>query len=509
MDWGYASPFCVGWYAIAAETINHPVDGRVIKHGTLIKYREWYGISTRDDGSFIPNTGLRLNADAVAHGIKDRDNGEKISYGVLDPSAFAQDGGPSIAEQMALQKVIFLKADNRRTGKEGAAGGWLQMRYRITGPIEKMTDGVAEYKPPGLMIFNTCLHTIRTIPEIEHDERNPEDVMKKGEDHCFTGDTLVELKEGPVPISEIPESGDVWSIDGLQKYRSARLTRRNAQLVKLTFDDGTQIKCTPDHRFMSIDGLVPARLMLDEISYGYQLCNQSKSARPFSYTRAKTIIGADSIFRKEAFDYIGSFTRTFSETYRKAFTFITKIMTDPIINPLIWRPFHQRNIVLSIGRQSEQRNPANVLISTEIRRPLGMDRQKEDVGIQSIIRNLFDQAFRKKLPKHAKSAEQITKPSIIGEIYQNIATPTVKPRRCVSVEDCPNEDVYCLTVPTTEMFCIEGGLLVHNCADETRYACMSRPITGPTAPLSTSMLQQPSFNDLIAENKSKKRQPNL
>jgi len=184
MDWGYASPFCVGWYAIAAETINHPVDGRVIKHGTLVKYREWYGIATRDDGSFIPNAGLRLNPDAVAREIKDKENGEKVSYGVLDPSAFAQDGGPSIAEQMAHEKVIFIRADNKRVGKEGAAGGWLQMRYRITGPIKQINDGKPEYDHPGLMIFNTCIHTIRTIPEIEHDERNPEDVLKKGEDHA-------------------------------------------------------------------------------------------------------------------------------------------------------------------------------------------------------------------------------------------------------------------------------------------------------------------------------------
>jgi hypothetical protein len=30
-------------------------------------------------------------------------------------------------------------------------------------------------------------------------------------------------------------------------------------------------------------------------------------------------------------------------------------------------------------------------------------------------------------------------------------------------------DVYCLEVPTTNCFAIEGGLIVHNCADEVRY----------------------------------------
>jgi len=48
--------------------------------------------------------------------------------------------------------------------------------------------------------------------------------------------------------------------------------------------------------------------------------------------------------------------------------------------------------------------------------------------------------------------------------------------RCVSVEELSERaDVYCLTVPSTGCFAIEGGLLVSNCADEWRYACMSRP----------------------------------
>lgn len=36
-------------------------------------------------------------------------------------------------------------------------------------------------------------------------------------------------------------------------------------------------------------------------------------------------------------------------------------------------------------------------------------------------------------------------------------------------------DVYCLDVPGEFNFAIEGGLVVHNCYDETRYACQSRP----------------------------------
>jgi hypothetical protein len=36
-----------------------------------------------------------------SEGRQAREKDETISYGVLDPSAFAQDGGPTIAERIA------------------------------------------------------------------------------------------------------------------------------------------------------------------------------------------------------------------------------------------------------------------------------------------------------------------------------------------------------------------------------------------------------------------------
>lgn len=37
-------------------------------------------------------------------------------------------------------------------------------------------------------------------------------------------------------------------------------------------------------------------------------------------------------------------------------------------------------------------------------------------------------------------------------------------------------DVYNMEVDETNDFVIQGGVISHNCADETRYMCMSRPI---------------------------------
>lgn len=45
-----------------------------------------------------------------------------------------------------------------------------------------------------------------------------------------------------------------------------------------------------------------------------------------------------------------------------------------------------------------------------------------------------------------------------------------------SVRYLGKADVYNMEVDDTHDFVIQGGVISHNCADEARYLCMSRPI---------------------------------
>jgi len=176
-DWGSAKPFSFGWYAVASEDyIAGP--GQVIPRGALVRYREWYGVATDAEGKYVPNKGLKMNAEQVGAGVRERDQGDLIAYGVLDPAAFAEDGGPSIAERMSRgtnnNGSTFRRADNKRVTQRGAMGGWDQMRARLDGD----EDGRAM-----LFFFETCIHAIRTIPALQHDEDNPEDLDTDMEDH--------------------------------------------------------------------------------------------------------------------------------------------------------------------------------------------------------------------------------------------------------------------------------------------------------------------------------------
>lgn len=169
-DWGSARPFSIGWWAIVSDDFLHPVNGIWLPRGAMVRYREWYGVQKGK-----PNKGLKLTAEEVADGIAMREGTEEIQYGVLDPAAFAEDGGPSIAQRMAIKKIHWRRADNKRVAQRGAMGGWDIMRQRLKGD----EDGRAM-----IFAFSTCLDSIRTIPALQHDETKPEDLDTDMEDHA-------------------------------------------------------------------------------------------------------------------------------------------------------------------------------------------------------------------------------------------------------------------------------------------------------------------------------------
>jgi hypothetical protein len=78
---------------------------------------------------------------------------------------------------------------------------------------------------------------------------------------CLSGDTLIQTKNGEIPIRELvnlhKKTGScpkVWTYDEktatreLMSIEAADLTRQNAELIKLELENGSIIKLTPDHQ---------------------------------------------------------------------------------------------------------------------------------------------------------------------------------------------------------------------------------------------------------------------
>lgn len=83
---------------------------------------------------------------------------------------------------------------------------------------------------------------------------------------CWTADTLIRLVDNRIltikEVIEEHEQGKTNYVFGCTKDGTVKiepildgfLTKKDAQIIRLTLDNGKQIKCTPDHRIMLRDG---------------------------------------------------------------------------------------------------------------------------------------------------------------------------------------------------------------------------------------------------------------
>ena len=153
-DWGFHRPFSCGWWGVDQD-------------GTIYRILELYGCTGE------PNEGVKWVPQKVFGRIKQIENehpflkGKQIT-GVADPAIWDAQTGESIAETAAKQGVFFTKGDHRRLA------GWMQCRYRL----EFDDEGY-----PGMYVFDCCKDFVRTIPLLQYDKTDVEDIDTSAEDH--------------------------------------------------------------------------------------------------------------------------------------------------------------------------------------------------------------------------------------------------------------------------------------------------------------------------------------
>jgi hypothetical protein len=160
MDWGYARPFSLCWWAVSGE-------------GRLILYKEWYGCTGE------PNVGLRMGAGEVASKAWQMSVNEGAVTMVADPACWSKTGAsdtkgmeiPSIAESFEAAGFKMVKAVNDRVNG-------LQK-------IHEMLQTTGFDGRPMLLISELCRDWRRTVPLLTSDPRNPEDINTELEDHAY------------------------------------------------------------------------------------------------------------------------------------------------------------------------------------------------------------------------------------------------------------------------------------------------------------------------------------
>jgi len=171
LDWGSSAPFSVGWWAESdGSEVKIGGEPRHLPRGSKIRIAEWYGWNGK------PNEGVRMLASNVGRGILEREQAMgiagRVRPGPADTSIFSTEDGHSIADQMALAGVAWERADKRPGSRKA---GWELMRDMLLNTIEG--------ERPGLYIFETCRHWIRTVPVLPRDKNDPDDVDTNAEDH--------------------------------------------------------------------------------------------------------------------------------------------------------------------------------------------------------------------------------------------------------------------------------------------------------------------------------------
>lgn len=112
-----------------------------------------------------------------------------------------------------------------------------------------------------LKVFSTARNLITEMRIYRRDENGK---VVKESDHCLAPDTMVHTDAGLRRIADmVGTTGRVLTVGGqLAPYLNCRKTRENAEVVKVTFDDGSDVVCTDDHLFLTVDGWVPAGQLL-------------------------------------------------------------------------------------------------------------------------------------------------------------------------------------------------------------------------------------------------------
>jgi phage terminase large subunit len=147
IDWGKAAPFVCLWGALDPDS------------GRWIVYREIAESDLED----------REQAKTI---VDMTPPNERIIITYADPSIWTE-------KQKGVASTAVIYSQNGLPCTE-ASNARLDGKRRIDRLLVDLPDG-----RPGLLIFETCMYLVRTLPSLVYDRTQIEDVNTKGEDHAY------------------------------------------------------------------------------------------------------------------------------------------------------------------------------------------------------------------------------------------------------------------------------------------------------------------------------------
>lgn len=281
---------------------------------------------------------------------------------------------------------------------------------------------------------------------------------------CLTGDAVINTPNGDFfikdlvgknikvltrnPVTEEPIYADAINI---------RLVEKNAKLVRVFFDDGSHIDCTPDHKFKVFKA---KNQYIDEEEWDVE----AKDLKPKQSVRAVS-------------SYYDGHGRLIVTTKRR----VRRNHSVLIMESLLGRRLLKGEVVHHKDKNPSNDAPENLILTTSKRHlldyhPEVSERMKENNPVRLMPKEALSQRAIKYFRGRKQGLEERKKRSIIqrGENNSNwrggfAAKKQNKPSRIINHKVIGvrhldyTEDVYCMEVPSVGWF-YANKVLVKNCA---------------------------------------------
>ncbi|MBW4626832.1 MAG: RtcB family protein [Brasilonema octagenarum HA4186-MV1] len=323
---------------------------------------------------------------------------------------------------------------------------------------------------------------------------------------CFVGDTLIPLLDGKsYPIKNLADCNEefiVYACTSTGKVvaakATAKLTRRNASVIKVILDNGEEIICTPDHQFMLRDGtykeaqnlqsgisLMPFYSKVDKD--GYTLIAQPYSGR---WQKAHWIVARSGLLGKvPKFEEQRTVIhhRNFNESDNRPenLEFMGNNDHSAYHRNLVERNQHwqspefEQKRVTALARKAQTPEGYEYYAARGTQNILQYMQQQPEHFRQAVAGNgergkQHLVAYNQSEKGRAKSKEIANRFYTCDMCDAEVKTPIGLHNHRKKEHQCNHkvvavlpldytEDVYCLTVPEYHNFALEAGVFVHNC----------------------------------------------